>query len=155
MKLTIFILTLLLSFNMIAQENNKESKTYLRVYDLSGKKIAKGKLYSTTSSTLSLRSKKEIKTISIDSVGSIKTKRSVGHNILIGSSVGASTVIFLSVGSDESFTEGYTGIGTILFTGVGAGVGAISSIFKNSKTFHIDADVEKWEVFRKLLINQE
>ncbi len=126
----------------------------MRIYNLNGKKIAKGKLLSTTKATLTLRRNKKTINISIDSIGSIKTKRSVGNNILIGSSIGAGTVILLSTRTDESFYEGYTGIGTLLFSGFGAGIGAITSIFKNSMTFQINGDEVLWENFRNLLPNQ-
>ncbi|SHI95095.1 hypothetical protein [Algibacter luteus] len=153
MKSLIIILTLLLCFSVNAQEKKLKSNTFLRIYNLNGKKIAKGKLLSTTKTTLTLRRNKKPINISIDSIGSIKTKRSVGNNILIGSSIGAGTVILLSTRTDESFTEGYTGIGTLVFSGLGAGIGAITSIFKNSMTFQINGDSVVWENFRNLLPN--
>lgn len=153
MKYLFFLLTLLLCFSINAQEKKLKSNTFLRVYNLNGEKVAKGKLFSTTKTALTLKRNKRTINISVDSIGTIKTKRSVGNNVLIGSSIGAGTVILLSAGTGESFTEGYTGIGTLVFTGLGAGIGAITSIFKNSKTFLIDGDIIKWEVFRTLLTN--
>ncbi|WP_216066243.1 hypothetical protein [Pseudotamlana agarivorans] len=123
----------------------------MRVYNLNGKKVAKGKLLLTTETMLTLSKNNETINISIDSIGSIKTKRTVGNNILIGSSIGAATTIILSTSMGESFIEGYAGIGTLVSTGTGAGIGLITSIFKNSKTFQINGDLVQWEAFRARL----
>lgn len=151
MKYLILILTLSLCFASNAQEKKVKSNAFLRVYNLKGIKIAKGKLVSTDEFHLQLKRKKKLITIPLDSIGSIKTKRSFGNNILVGSSIGAGTIILLSIGSRESPVEGYTGIGTLIFAGVGAGFGAITSIGKNPRIFEIHADKVKWEAFRNLL----
>ncbi|MFC0605094.1 hypothetical protein [Winogradskyella pulchriflava] len=153
MKYLIFILTLSLCYPLNAQEKAVKSNTFLRVYNLEGKKIAKGKLLSADEFNLKLKRHKKIITISLDSIGKIKTRRSFGNNILIGSSIGAGAVILISSGSSEAPYEGYTGIGTLFFSGVGAGLGAISAIGKNARTFQINADKAQWEAFRSLLTN--
>ena len=155
MKLFCIALISLCCFNISAQEKKLKSNTFLRVYNLQGKKMAKGKLSSTNNNTLTLKRFKKPIIIPVDSIGYIKTKRSVGNNLLTGSAIGAGSVIILSTGSDESFTEGYTGIGTLLFTGVGASVGAITAMFKNSRIFQIDGDKEKWDVFVNLLMPED
>lgn len=153
MKYLIFIFAFLLCFSIYAQEKKLKSKTFLRIYNLNGKKITKGKILSSSSNTLTLSRNKKIINISVDSIGSIKTKKSVGNNILIGASIGATTVILLSSRTDESFTEGYTGIGTLVFSGLGSGIGAITSLFKNSMTFQINGNLVQWENFRNFSSN--
>ncbi|HSI69816.1 MAG TPA: hypothetical protein VK941_06275, partial [Gillisia sp.] len=60
--------------------------TFIRVYDLHGKKISKGRIQSITNTTLYLKGKQEIP---VDSIGMIKTKHSAGNDLLIGSVTGA------------------------------------------------------------------
>ncbi len=35
----------------------------------------------------------------------------------------------------------------------GAGIGAFSLLFKNSKTIEINGDIEKWKVFKEMMGN--
>ena len=155
MKYLILILTFSLYYSLGAQEKEFKSKTFLRVYNLNGKKIAKGKLLSTDKFNLKLKRNKNLITITLDSIGSIKTKRSVGNNILIGSSIGAGAAIILISGSGTSPNnyDTLTGIGFLMLTVGGAGIGGITSIDKNSRTFQINGDTIKWEAFRSLLVN--
>lgn len=156
MKYLILILTFSLSFSLNAQEKELKPNIFLRVYHLNGKKIAKGKLYSTDSSKLTLKRNKDLITISVDSIGSIKTKRSGGHNILLGSAIGAGAAILLITASGGESPNNYSswqGIGTLIFTVGGAGVGAISAIDKKSRTFQIQGDTIQWKEFRSLISN--
>lgn len=153
MKYLILILTFSLCYSLNAQEKELKSKTFLRVYDLNGKKIAKGKLLSTDKSSLTLKKNKNPITISFENIGSIKTKRSGGNNILMGASIGAGAAILLisGLGGSPNDYDVLTGIGTLIFTVGGAGIGAITTIDKNSRTFQINGDPIKWEAFRSIL----
>src|SRR6185436_11850757 len=85
MKKTIVLLLLLFSFiNLTAQK-----KTFLRIYDMAGKKIGKGYLVGTTDSTIILKSSDQIKIFSSSLIGTIKTKRSVGHTALVVGGIAA------------------------------------------------------------------
>ncbi|MCH4551421.1 hypothetical protein [Aestuariibaculum lutulentum] len=155
MKYLILILAFSLVYSLGAQEDELKSKTFLRVYNLNGKKIAKGKLLSTDKFNLKLKRNKNHITIALDSIGSIKTKRSAGHNILIGSSIGAGAAMIL-IGTSGTSADNYdtlTGIGFLLLTLGGTGIGGITAIGKNSRTFQINGDPIKWEAFRSLIIN--
>jgi hypothetical protein len=99
--------------------------------------------------------------ISLKDVGYIKTKRSAGNNVIIGSIAGATTMGILGAATADpdawifSYTPAEGAAAGILIGGLGGGVlGGISSVFKNSITFKINGNKEKWELF-KTALNQK
>ena len=156
-KLSVFlmIMTMLMGPQIFAQQDIDQANMYLRIYDLKGSKMAKGKMLSITGDGISLKGKKNPVLIAFSDIGQVKTKRSGGHNVLMGAGVGAATGIILGVASsdpDASFlgysaTEGASGFGVILGT-AGAAIGGITVLFKKSKTYAIEGDPEKWEEFK-------
>lgn len=160
MKYLILILTFTLCYSLHAQEkvlksaDRIEINSFLRVYNLKGKKIAKGKLISTDKSSLTLKRNKNLTTISLDNIGSIKTKRSGGHNLLLGASIGTGVAIILIIdsGTEPRNYDALTAIGTSIFTVLGTGIGA-ATINKNRRTYQINGDTIKWEAFRSHIIN--
>ena len=159
MKKVILLLTLLNCINMSAQETTKTETLFVRVFDLDGKKIGKGYIYSTNDSLLVLNKNKKLKKLYVKEIGKIKTKRSGGHNVLVGATSGVvagailgslnpptdssgGTFTWAGGSSGEEFASGLTfGIisGTI--------IGGISAVFKNCKSYIIDANLKKWKVF--------
>ena len=108
-----------------------------------------------TDSSLQLKVKSTPIDIPVQKIGSIKTKRSAGHNILIGSIAGASSMaIFGAATADPDEFLGYTAgegaaAGILIGAPPGAVIGGITALFKNSRTYLIDGDIMKWKAFQK------
>ena len=151
MKILIFVITLILSFNLCAQNGIENTNIFVRVYDLQGKKIGKGKILSISETSLQLNRKRESITIPVISIGLIKTKRSAGNNLLIGATTGAALMAI--IGAAVADPDDFLGRGPVIvlatLEGLVAGVviGGITILFKNSKTYEINGDKVKWKAF--------
>lgn len=150
--LLLFIL-LVFSYHLSAQRS-----MYVRIYDLNGKKTNKGHLVATTDSTLIIEKDKNQVTIPVANIGNIKTKHSIGNNFLIGSSVGATFLVIVGIlsANPDEFLVGYTAsqgalAGLIFGAPMGAAIGGITALLKNSKTFIINGNPEKLKEFMKLM----
>ena len=158
MKNLIFAITLILSINVCAQNELENTNVFVRVYDLQGKKIGKGKILSISEASFQLYRKGESVKILVSSIGSIKTKHSAGNNVLIGAATGAATMAILGAASAEPDTWlGYTagegvGIGAVLGGTIGAAIGGVTIFFKNSKSYEINGDMEKWKAFKEMIL---
>jgi hypothetical protein len=159
MKKAILLFSMLMSINLSAQSEIITQKIFVRVYDLDGKKIGKGRVYAINDSLLVLN--KNAKKINIypEDIGKIKTKRSGGHNFLVGASSGVLVGAILGSVNPPTDSSG----GTFTWAGDSAGdelavgaiygllsgtiVGGISALFKNPKKFIIDGSPEKWNDF--------
>ena len=135
-----------LNYSIYAQKS-----IFVRVYDLSGKKINKGHVLKVTDTSLQLKGK-SAPIISVRSIGSIKTKHSAGNNILIGSIVGASSMVILTLAGDQGYTNGQeVGVGILLGLPLGAAIGSLTILFKNSKSYLIEGDATKWKAFQLMI----
>jgi hypothetical protein len=83
---------LILSINVCAQNRLKNTNVFVRIYDLQGKKISKGKLLSISETSLQLNRKRESVKIPANNIYSIITKRTAGNNVLVGAAIGATTM---------------------------------------------------------------
>lgn len=143
---------------MVCYPLTAQNKLFVRVYDLKGHKIEKGYVLEANDTILRLAKDNISFDIPVKTIGTVKTKRSVGHNILVGSLIGTAIVGSLGAASAEPDAEimGYSaGEGFILGTIVGAPSGALIGLFsaalKNSKEFTIKGDLEKWKIFQNYL----
>ncbi|MGB5783586.1 MAG: hypothetical protein WBM42_17060, partial [Eudoraea sp.] len=107
LKIPILILALLSCSTFYAQKEKNKAAPFIRIYDLSGKKIAKGRIASLTDTSLVAGPREKPLTIEVSSIGSIKTKRSAGNNILWGAGIGLSTGLI--AGAIEGESKGYFG----------------------------------------------
>ena len=162
------IIALLLLIAGLIITVSAQKKTFLRIYDESGKKIAKGFFAGTTDSSLILIKDDSSITVAVSKIGTIKTKRSAGHTILICSAVGAVSMGILGAASGEakkndgtlggvihdaysySSSEGFVA-GFFVGAAIGAGVGAIISLLKKSVTYKIDGKKENWLQTKSIL----
>ena len=142
MKNLVFAITLILSINVCAQNGIENTNVFVRVYDLQGEKIGKGKILSISETSLQLYRKGGSVEFLVINIGSIKKKRSGGHNILIGAATGATTMAILGAAfaqPEESYLFSYTAEegatqGALAGGIVGASIGGITILFKNSKS---------------------
>ena len=142
---------LLIGYVPSAQTEPEKDNLFVRIYDQNGKKFEKGKILSMSQDTLYLFRNKAVRSIGVDRIGIIKTKRSVGHNAAIGAATGGVVLGLTGValGSDDGwFEREHLGAAGLVFGSVaGAGIGALSGAFKNPKTFIINGDPQNWQVF--------
>jgi hypothetical protein len=141
-----------------------KAQGFVRVYNTKGDKISKGHFVdsSSTDSALVIKRGETFDTISVLKVSYIKTKHSIGNNILIGAAISAPlfAIIGAATGGDcydclvvttpaQDAVAGFV-VGAI----AGATVGAITGAFKNSKTIHINGDIQKWHQVRMMLVRK-
>lgn len=153
MRNLVFIIALIFGFNVYAQEEIKRPKTFVRVYNLYGNMINKGKVLKVTDTTLVLKKNTTAVVIPVSNIGLIKTKRSAGNNIIIGAAAGS---IFGAISIEDSteleeFRGPYALLGGITGGAIGAAAGGITILFKNSKSYEINGDDLKWQVFEEAI----
>ena len=161
MRNLIVVLTLILSLNAIAQNAFGDKNILVRVYDVEGKKVRKGKVVSISETYLYFLDKKDTWQIFVNRIGKIKTKRSGGHNVLVGAAtVGVITAVRGAATADpDTWLYGYTAAeggaaGLLLGGTAGALPGEITTIFKNSKTYVINGNVNRFKAFREAMLTK-
>jgi hypothetical protein len=155
MKTLAFVLLISLSSQAIAQDS-----LFVRVYDLNGRKTHKGKISAVTDSSLTLKRGNAPTIFPVRDIGSIRTRRSAGHNMLLATTIGVVPLAILGAASanqndsQNGFTiiqynagEGALG-GALIGLAAGGLIGGISILCKNSIRFSIDGDPQKWKAFR-------
>lgn len=161
-KLKLVMLFLTLSFNNVVFTQNKiiSENLFVRVYNLQGEKINKGKIISVSDTLLKLKGNSKIVEINVKDIGLIITKHSAGNNVLVGSLIGVATGALIGAASanpDDFLLPVTAGegalIGVIFGAPVGAGIGGLTSLFKKSKTFIISGDNSKWKLFQEAVSN--
>jgi len=159
MKFLFFITLALISSSILyAQETKNKAAPFVRVYDLNGKKISKGRIVSVTDTSLITGPREKPVNIGVSKIGFIKTKRSVGNNIFWGAAIGTGfgAISGFATGGEGEWWgqgEGAGGFG-LIFGAMGAGIGAITAIFKKSNTYPIEGEPTKWKAFRKAMDEQ-
>lgn len=147
------ILFLLCVENIKAQEAN-QSNLFVRVFNKDGKKISKGYVDFSNDSILYLNRKGKVDHVLIKNIGFIKTKRSSGHNVLMGASIGVATASVINlarINPDDGFildltpdNAGEALVGGVFVGGIlGSTIGAITIPFKKQKKYIINGDQEK------------
>jgi hypothetical protein len=155
-KTIMVLLAFVLSTNIYAQKDTKKSGIFVRVYNLDGKKINKGHIAFVGDTLLGLKRNGKYTEINFKEIASIKTKRSAGHNVLIGSAIGATTGAILGAATADpgawiyNYTAGEgAAAGALMGAAAGAAVGGISIAFKNPETYIINGSLENWSFFQK------
>jgi hypothetical protein len=160
-KIAVFAIFLILCSSVFAQNAIENPKIFVRIYDLQGKKIAKGKVASVTDTSIRLiRGRKKIDTIPASNIGLIKTKRSGGHNVLLGAAAGA-VIIGVFVASDTTADNAFFSVegdilaGAIMGGTVGVVLGGITGLSKNTVTYEINGEIDKWKAFEIIMLNNK
>ncbi len=109
LKLIIVFLTLIFTKANFSQNHNKPTNLFIRVYDFDGEKFAQGKIISVSDSLLQLKKNSRLISINPKDIGMIKTKRSIGNNMIIGSTIGglAGVLTGVQIGKNENPYEIY------------------------------------------------
>ncbi len=156
MKNLFFTIGVLLCVTIYAQEGTIKNTLFVRIYNLEGDKMNKGKVLTVNDTIIQLLKNKETVNIDMITIGLIKTKRSAGNNVLIGSLIGLTIGAIVGVASADpdalilgySASEGGTG-GGLVGAVLGSGLGAATIPLKNSKTYIINGDASRWKVFQE------
>ena len=145
---------LIFSLNIYAQNETNISGIFVRVYNMEGKKINKGYFQLISDTILGLKKEQKIAQINVTDIGFIKTKRSAGHNVLIGSAIGGGTLAGLGAATadPDAWIFGYTAgegfvAGAILGGSAGAAIGGITALFKNTSTYLINGSLANLKLF--------
>tara|TARA_R110001592_G_scaffold68729_9_gene210782 strand:+ start:129 stop:593 length:465 start_codon:yes stop_codon:yes gene_type:complete len=154
MKYLLFTIALFLCVHITAQKLPKKSKIFVRVYNNEGEKIAKGKILNITDDALILKKGSSSITVATADIMYIKTKRTNGHNMLIGGLAGGGYALY---GASQSGDWGVVAavILTPIFTAIGGGIGYLTTIFKNSVHYSIQGDPIKWQGFKEAMFAPE
>lgn len=159
MKNLFFTIALILSIHISAQEGTEKANVFVRVYDLQGQKISKGKILSISDTSLQLKGKKEPIEVTAKSIGLIKTKHSGGNNVLVGAASGASLLAILGAATadPDAMIMGYSAgegaaAGAFLGGTAGAAIGGITTLFKESESYKINGDELKWKAFKETIM---
>ena len=148
----------LIGFIFLSNAALAQKSDFLRVFDYSGNKIHKGRFASATDSTLEIKHKKSLITIPLNDIGKIRTKRSGGHNILVGTIFGAAYGIGIGAAwtseSDKNNRPENMVKGALVFAyGIGA-LSAATILLKKSHTFFISENASDWNDFRDFMVMQ-
>ena len=130
---------------MSSQNDSIKSKhkfPFIRVYDLDGKKIAKGKIEKITDSVIFFEKKNN--PIHFNNIGFIKTKRSGGNNFAVGAAIGGGVFLYPALDEGGYFIYGIAG-GSI----IRAAIGGIVAVTKKSIKYEINFDENNFLDFKK------
>jgi hypothetical protein len=160
MKYLLFTIALFLCVNITGQELPKKSKIFVRVYNNEGQKIAKGKILRITDEALILKKGSKSITIPTNEISHLKTKRTNGHNILIGGLVGAGIPVFgYALLYEGDNTGGWVTVASLILApivgAIGSGIGYITTLFKNSQYYSIQGDPIKWQGFKEAMYSPQ
>ncbi|TBW26774.1 hypothetical protein [Gramella sp. KN1008] len=126
--------------------------TFVRVFDVNGKKIAKGKIVNISEQTLTLKSGMGYSETGMDRIHLIKTRHSAANNVIIGALAGG--VVGGIIGAEDTkddwlfnSREGAL-LGALAGAPIGAGVGGLTLLFRKGNVYHIQGSEEAWEYFK-------
>ncbi|ACU62597.1 hypothetical protein [Chitinophaga pinensis] len=161
MKKNYYLLLLLMLFFYISPLEAKH--LFIRIFDQHGYMIAKGNLFTTTDSSIQLRRGKVPVEIYVRDIGTIKTKRSFGHPILIGGIVGTLSGAITGLAAHESLNSGSdyfdleTSVGedmaavALVGAAVGGLIGTIVAATQKRTVLTINGDMNEWQQQKKVL----
>ncbi len=155
MKALMIASALLVFIPTTAQVNFGKPGVFVRVFDLQGKKIGKGRITLLTDNNVTLQAKRENgpTLIQMSEIGYIRTHRSGGHNLLIGAAAGAGAFAMIGVATaDPDEFLGYSAAegalaGAVIGGTAGSVIGALTILFKKSENHTIDGNADKWHAF--------
>jgi hypothetical protein len=164
MKYILLLFSVIFFNNSYAQDNNSSGnntkKIFVRLYNSNNEQIGKGDLLYGSDSSIEVKRNSRLNTFPVQQVAYIKTRRSVGHSILIGAAVGTATGIILiaaSAGANTQNSEGTAAsfgeaLGGVAAPFVGVAAGSIAAAFRKRETIIVNGSAEQWKDARKKLL---
>lgn len=162
----LFFLQLFIYYN-----SQEQTRTFLRLYNISGNKFQKGHFAGSTDSSIYIHKDSGKMEISVLKIGYIKTRRSLGHNILLSATPAAVGfgVLGLATGEARETTDNDVTLPGVLhdlttFTpeeGLAAGLilgglagtatGSLITVLTKRTTFSIGGDIATWQSQKKII----
>jgi hypothetical protein len=149
-----------------AQKSEAQKNVFIRVYDARYTKMGKGNLLFSSDSTIEIIRHGKVNTFSVKQIFYIKTKRSAGHSVLMGTGIGTGVglavitfgVVIVSGGGGvnngglhQTRLRNF-GIFAAPFS-MHASIGALMAIFKKFEKFEIAGNMEQWKIVQRQLLN--
>lgn len=134
-----------------------QKKTFIRIFDHSGKKMHKGQLMKTGDSVIQIMHHNESIDIPINTVSRIKLRRSFGHTLFYTMlATGTALAVVVAADADPEEFLGYSvteGLAMGMVTGLVVGVlpGAIIGGSRNRPEFLVEGKQENWQIVKKAL----
>ncbi|TPV33878.1 hypothetical protein FJ651_06880 [Paucihalobacter ruber] len=162
MKTTVLIFALLISVSGVSQVLHSKDQKFVRVYDLDGNKVLKGRLYSVSDSTLTIRFTDSLHTLAATDLGAIKFKRSIGSNALTGSLIGGGIGAIVGGASADPDPDSLFGQATVaegvvsgfvLGLPIGAAVGGLTGLLRKKREIYINGDLNTWITFKNNVLS--
>ena len=160
MKTIIILLLLGIGSHSFAQK-----KTFVRVFDLKGKKISSGHVLAITDDGIILDKNPTPDSIAVAAIGTIETRRSIGHGTAVGALAGAATGTLLAAVSNstepetnssdwdiEIITPAETVLGGAVAGAIlGAVTGTVISLFGKRISIKVSGDPKNWPEVQRVL----
>ena len=155
------MMVLFFSFMLTCLGSMAQKNIFIRLYDVNGRKIGKGNLMPGTDSTIQVLHGKQTNMFSISRVGEIKTRRTFGHSVLIGTGVGVGLgtigLVVAIIGDNSDNINGGEASFDIAVSSfaapyAGALVGAVVAALTKRETFEINGDAGKWKTVKSGLL---
>jgi hypothetical protein len=161
------ILSITLILGIFISSNGQTTKlpknVFVRVYSINYTKLGKGNLLYSSDSTIKIARHGKTDSFPVKKIFYIKTKRSIGHSVLMGTATGTGIgltaitvgVVILNAGEGEEQTRNqkdHTPVFAFIIPAVGAAVGSLIGILTKGETFEIDGEIEKWKAAKNKLL---
>lgn len=126
-------------------------KKFIRIFDETGRKTYKGYLSDVSDSSVTIRRSEKITEIPITKITTIKLNRSLGHTVLMGTLVGATSFAILGAATADpnawifAYTAAEGAFAGAVFGGLaGSGFGSIIGSLANKPIYHVNTNHEDW-----------
>ncbi|HLG38023.1 MAG TPA: hypothetical protein VI461_00095 [Chitinophagaceae bacterium] len=142
---------------LLAFTSQSQTKTFIRIFDETGRKINKGFLTDVSDSSLTIFFEKKTIQVPVSRIANIKLRRSWGHTILVTSAIlaGAGAIIGIASADTDTWIGWTPGEGAIGGLALGAWSGTFWGTLiggtRNRPEFKVDMKAEQWLKVKELL----
>ncbi len=156
------VIVLTVVFSVFFITTFSQPSTFLRLYTLSGNRMHSGKFVATTDSSIVVLEHGNTVEVPIRGISKIKTRRSVGHNVMLPALIGALSFGLLGMISGEPKENNGTFAGSLhdalswtpaegaakgTITGaiIGSATGATISLLSKRSIYRLDGLKSSWD----------
>src|SRR5688572_17085038 len=144
--------------SLIVFSADAQKRTFIRVFDLNGKKISKGFIHDMSDSSITVLDNKNREVIiPAGMVGTLKLRRSFGHTVLVSTVIAGATFTVVGAVAGGTLIFWYGGyaavaegaaVGIVAGTAAGAATGSIIAGTRGRPVFNIEGREENWKTAR-------
>lgn len=154
MKSTL-IMCLVLLITISAQS---QKKTFIRIFNETGKKTYKGFLMAASDSSLTILNGEKTSEIPVSQITTIKLRRSFGHTVLVTTLILGTSIAILGIATADpsagfiAYTAGEGALAGLAFGGgLGVVTGSIIASLRDRPAFKVNMKQEQWMKVKGLL----